>query len=153
MVSHLVDFGEEAKCQYCTIHTDATDAEWLRGVVILIVGTLIFKKSTKFGVEKSCITFGQNAFKKISKSVLMQTSPFSLSPSWKKPTVQTSLKIFVDVRSTCLRYLQCPPISRAFQRTNSRDHTTHRNKMVQEKRKRETWGTFWISLLYALILK
>ena len=37
---------------------------------------------------------------------------------------------------------------RAFQRTNSRDHTTHRDKMVQEKQKTGTWDTFWISLLY-----
>ena len=62
--------------------------------MILIVGTFLFTKSTNFGVEKSCITFGQNAFKKISKSVLMQTSPFSLSPSWKKPAVKYHLSIF-----------------------------------------------------------
>ena len=39
---------------------------------------------------------------------------------------------------------------RAFQRTNSRDHTIHRNKMVQEKQKTRISPGFWISLLYII---
>ena len=74
------------------------------------------------------------------------------SSNWEKNEVFDfkSLKKFSRCQINMFKVSSMSAYIRAFQRTNSRDHTTHRDKMVQEKQKTGTWGTFWILLLYFL---
>ena len=68
---------------------------------------------------------------------------------WEKMKVSTSNvpKKFFRFPMNMFKVSKMSAYIRAFQRINSRDHTTHRDKMVQEKQKTGTWDTFWISLL------